>query len=70
MKLNLSSPKGLKHFYKKAQNHAALLNKKVQNDLKKAEGELLAEQKKLEELEGDSLMNKLKNLLRRAGKGE
>jgi uncharacterized membrane protein len=37
MKLNLSSPKGLKHFYKKAQSHSALLNKKVQSELKKAE---------------------------------
>ena len=31
MKVNLSSPKGLRVFFKKAQNHSALINKKVQN---------------------------------------
>ena len=31
MKLNLSSPKGIKNFYKKAQSHSALLNKKAQS---------------------------------------
>ena len=37
MKVNLSSPKGLKNFMKKAQNHSALLKQKVQGELKKAE---------------------------------
>ena len=48
MKLNLSSPKGLRQFIKKAQNHSALLSKKVQGELAKAEGELITEQKTLE----------------------
>jgi hypothetical protein len=35
MKMNLSSPKGLRVFFNKSQNHSALLNKRIQNDLKK-----------------------------------
>lgn len=49
MKMNLSSPKGLKVFMKKAQNHSALLNKRVQTDLKKAELDLQTEEKKIAE---------------------
>ena len=70
MKVNLSSPKGLKNFMRKAQNHSALLNQKVQGELKKAEQELLSEQRKLEDLEKHSLMAKLCSLLKVAGKGE
>ena len=55
MKVNLSSAKGLRVFFKKGQSHSALLNKKVQAELKKVEGELVAEQKKLDELEGELL---------------
>ena len=70
MKVNLSSPKGLKTFMRKAQNHSALLNQKVQGELKKAEQDLLSEQKRLEDLEKHSLMAKLRGLLKAAGKGE
>ena len=43
IKLNLSTPKGLRAFFKKLNNHSSLLNKKMQGDLKKIEGELIAE---------------------------
>jgi hypothetical protein len=70
IKLNLSSPKGLRTFLRKAESHSALLNRKVLGELRKVEGELLAEQKQLDELEGQAIVSKLRQLLRQAGRGE
>ena len=55
---------------KKAMNHSALLNKKVQGEIRKAEEDLASERKQLSELEGGSLMLRLKELLKKTGRGE
>lgn len=70
IKMNLSTPKGIKVFIKKAQNHSALLNKRVQAELKKAEADLQAEDKKIADFESNSFTLKLRHLLRSVKKNQ
>jgi hypothetical protein len=50
IKMHLSTEKGLRRFFKRAQGHSALLNKGVHVLLKKIENQFLIEEKKLREL--------------------
>lgn len=63
IKMNLSSEQGLRRFYKRCMDYAALIRRGVHAEFKKIEAELVAEETRLEQLEANSLLMRLKQCL-------
>jgi hypothetical protein len=63
MKMNLSSEEGLRRFYKKCMDYAALIRRGVHAEFKKIEAELLAEEERLRQLDANSFLVRLKQCL-------
>ena len=63
IKLNMASEQGLRKFYKKCNDYAALIKKGVHGEFKKIAEKLSLEEKKLQEFEEQSLILKLKEHL-------